>query len=87
VADVQQAMPADRDLVVAMASGDSKALRSLNARYGRMLAALARRFLSNLWHARAVGSQAIDGAAARERDQPDRAARGIKRSGVAPGLP
>jgi len=47
VADVQQAMPADRDLVVAMAAGDSEALRSLNARYGRMLAALARRFLSN----------------------------------------
>ena len=40
-------MPADRDLVVAMAAGDSEALRSLNARYGRMLAALARRFLSN----------------------------------------
>jgi RNA polymerase sigma-70 factor (ECF subfamily) len=40
-------MPADRDLIVAMAAGDSEALRSLNARYGRMLAALARRFLSN----------------------------------------
>src|SRR6267378_760487 len=40
-------MPADRELIVAMAAGDSEALRSLNARYGRMLAALARRFLSN----------------------------------------
>src|ERR1700685_641817 len=40
-------MPADRDLVVAMAAGNSEALRSLNARYGRMLAALARRFLNN----------------------------------------
>jgi RNA polymerase sigma-70 factor, ECF subfamily len=47
VADAQQAMPADRDLIVAMAAGDSEALRSLNARYGRMLATLARRFLSN----------------------------------------
>lgn len=47
MADAQQAMLADRDLVVAMAAGDSEALRSLNARYGRMLAALARRFLSN----------------------------------------
>ena len=47
MADAKQAMPADRDLVVAMAAGDSEALRSLNARYGRMLAALARRFLSN----------------------------------------
>lgn len=47
MADAQQAMPADRDLIVAMAAGDSEALRSLNARYGRMLAALARRFLSN----------------------------------------
>src|SRR5579863_806609 len=40
-------MPADRDLVVAMAAGNSEALRSLSARYGRMLAGLARRFLSN----------------------------------------
>jgi len=47
VADAQQAMPADRDLIAAMAAGDSEALRSLNARYGRMLTALARRFLSN----------------------------------------
>ena len=47
MAHAKQAMPADRDLVVAMAAGDSEALRSLNARYGRMLAALARRFLSN----------------------------------------
>jgi RNA polymerase sigma-70 factor, ECF subfamily len=47
VADGKQAIPADRDLVVAMAAGDSEALRGLNARYGRMLAALARRFLSN----------------------------------------
>ena len=47
MADAKQPMPADRDLVVAMAAGDSEALRSLNARYGRMLAALARRFLSN----------------------------------------
>ena len=47
MADAQQAMPTDRDLIVAMAAGDSEALRSLNARYGRMLAALARRFLNN----------------------------------------
>ena len=47
MADAQQATPADRDLVVAMAAGNSEALRSLNARYGRMLAALSRRFLSN----------------------------------------
>jgi len=47
VADAQQAMPADRDLVVAMAAGNSEALRSLSTRYGRMLAGLARRFLSN----------------------------------------
>ena len=45
--DPAQAMPTDRDLVVAMAAGDSEALRRLNTRYGRMLAALARRFLSN----------------------------------------
>jgi RNA polymerase sigma-70 factor (ECF subfamily) len=47
VADAKQAMPADRDLVAAMAAGDSEALRSLNARYGRILSALARRILSN----------------------------------------
>jgi RNA polymerase sigma-70 factor (ECF subfamily) len=47
VADAKQAVPADRELIVAMAAGDSEALRSLNARYGRMLAALAGRFLSN----------------------------------------
>lgn len=47
MADTQQAMPADRDLIAAMAAGDSEALRSLNVRYGRMLAALARRFLGN----------------------------------------
>jgi RNA polymerase sigma-70 factor (ECF subfamily) len=47
VADAQQAMPADRDLIVAMAAGDSEALHSLSARYGRMLSALARRFLSD----------------------------------------
>lgn len=47
MADPKQAISADRDLVVAMAAGDAEALRSLNARYGRMLAGLARRFLSN----------------------------------------
>ena len=48
MADVQKAMPAaDRELIVAMAAGDSQALRSLNARYGGMLSALARRFLNN----------------------------------------
>jgi RNA polymerase sigma-70 factor (ECF subfamily) len=47
VADAQQAMPADRDLILAMAAGDSEALHSLSARYGRMLSALARRFLSD----------------------------------------
>jgi RNA polymerase sigma-70 factor (ECF subfamily) len=47
VADAQHAAPADRDLVAAMVAGDPEALRMLNARYGRMLAALARRFLSN----------------------------------------
>jgi RNA polymerase sigma-70 factor (ECF subfamily) len=47
VADSREAMPADRDLVVAMAAGDSEALRNLNTRYGRMLAALAQRFLGN----------------------------------------
>lgn len=47
MADAQKAILTDRDLVIAMAAGDPEALRSLNARYGRMLAALARRFLSN----------------------------------------
>jgi RNA polymerase sigma-70 factor (ECF subfamily) len=47
VTDAQQAMLADRDLIVAMAAGDSEALHSLSARYGRMLSALARRFLSD----------------------------------------
>ena len=47
MADAKQAMPVDRDLVIAMAAGDPEALRSLNARYGRMLAALVRCFLSN----------------------------------------
>jgi RNA polymerase sigma-70 factor (ECF subfamily) len=47
VADAQQAMPVDRDLILAMAAGDSEALHSLSARYGRMLSALARRFLSD----------------------------------------
>jgi RNA polymerase sigma-70 factor (ECF subfamily) len=47
VGDAQQVMPADRELIVAMAAGDSRALHNLNARYGRMLAALARRFLNN----------------------------------------
>jgi RNA polymerase sigma-70 factor, ECF subfamily len=35
----------DRELVAAMARGDADALRTLNARYGRMLAALARRIV------------------------------------------
>ena len=55
-------MPADRDLVVAMAAGDSEALRSLNARYGRMLAALARRFLSNESDAEEVVAKTFDAA-------------------------
>jgi RNA polymerase sigma-70 factor, ECF subfamily len=37
--------PTDRELVAAIARGDAAALRTLNARYGRMLAALARRIV------------------------------------------
>lgn len=54
MAGSQEAMPADRDLVVAMAAGDADALRSLNTRYGRMLAALAQRFLGNEFDAEEV---------------------------------
>ena len=45
--DPQHAIPADRDLIVATAAGDSQALRNLNVRYGRTLAALVRRFLND----------------------------------------
>ena len=40
-------LSSDRDLVAAMAAGDSEALRSLSVRYSRALSALARRFLSD----------------------------------------
>ena len=43
----KQHILADRDLVAAMAAGDSEALRSLSARYSRALLALAPRFLSD----------------------------------------
>jgi RNA polymerase sigma-70 factor, ECF subfamily len=43
VADTRQ----DSELVTAMAAGDTEALHALNARYGRMLAALTMRFLRN----------------------------------------
>ncbi len=47
MADAKQPKPADRDLVAAMAAGQSEALRILNARYGRAFAALLRRFLND----------------------------------------
>jgi len=47
VADAKQTIPADHDLVAAMAAGDAEALRTLNARYGRALAGLVRRFLND----------------------------------------
>ncbi len=37
----------DHELVAAMAAGDAEALRALNARYARMLASLAYRFLGD----------------------------------------
>src|SRR5260370_39056484 len=40
-------MQGGRERVGGMGGGDSEGLGKLNARYGRMLAALARRFLSN----------------------------------------
>ncbi|HZY58928.1 MAG TPA: sigma-70 family RNA polymerase sigma factor [Candidatus Binataceae bacterium] len=42
-----QTAPSDRQLVNAMAAGDAHALQALSARYGRMLTALASRFLSD----------------------------------------
>jgi RNA polymerase sigma-70 factor (ECF subfamily) len=47
VAPENRAEPSDRELVAAMVRGDADALRALNARYGRMLAALARRIVGN----------------------------------------
>ena len=47
MAEAKQPIPADRDLVAAMAAGDAEALRTLNARYARALASLARRFVSD----------------------------------------
>jgi len=59
VASAKQVKPADRDLIVAIAAGDSAALRELNGRYGRMLAALARRFLSNESDAEEVAADVL----------------------------
>jgi len=42
-----QTAPSDRQLVTAMAAGDPHALQSLSLRYGRMLTALAWRFLGD----------------------------------------
>lgn len=42
-----------------MAAGDSDALRSLNARYGRTLGALARRFLGNVNDAEEVAADVL----------------------------
>ncbi|MGH7934568.1 MAG: sigma-70 family RNA polymerase sigma factor [Candidatus Binataceae bacterium] len=47
MADTKPGSPPDRDLLIAMARGDAEALRTLNARYGQMLAALAKRFVNN----------------------------------------
>ena len=47
MADAKQPKPGDRDLVAAIAAGQSEALRILNARYGRALATLLRRFLND----------------------------------------
>jgi RNA polymerase sigma-70 factor, ECF subfamily len=47
VADTSHPEPSDRQLITAMAAGDAHALRALNSRFGRMLAALAMRFLSD----------------------------------------
>jgi RNA polymerase sigma-70 factor (ECF subfamily) len=49
----------DRDLLVAMAGGDAEALRELNARYGKMLTALAMRFLVNESDAEEVASDVL----------------------------
>jgi len=46
----------DRDLVAAIAGGKVEALRELNSRYGRMLTALAMRFLGNESDAEEVAS-------------------------------
>jgi RNA polymerase sigma-70 factor, ECF subfamily len=47
VADTSHPEPSDRQLITAMAAGDPHALRSMSLRYGRMLTALAMRFLSD----------------------------------------
>ena len=49
----------DRDLVVAVAGGRVEALRELNSRYGRMLTALAMRFLRNESDAEEVASDVL----------------------------
>jgi RNA polymerase sigma-70 factor (ECF subfamily) len=54
VADTKQVIATDQDLVAAMAAGDTEALRSLNARYGRALAALTRRILLDEFDAEEV---------------------------------
>jgi RNA polymerase sigma-70 factor, ECF subfamily len=59
VADARQAIPVDRDLVAAMAAGDSEGLRGLNARYGGMLIALARRFLRDESDAEEVAADVL----------------------------
>jgi RNA polymerase sigma-70 factor, ECF subfamily len=47
VADEKKAERSDRELVAAMVNGDAEALKAINARYGRMLVALARRVVGN----------------------------------------
>src|SRR5215472_4282952 len=62
VGEVSSAKPgqaSDRDLVVAVAGGRVEALRELNSRYGRMLTALAMRFLRNQSDAEEVASDLL----------------------------
>jgi len=56
---VTPAEPSDRNLLAAMARGDTGALRSLNARYGGRLAALANRFLGDQADAEEVAADVL----------------------------
>jgi RNA polymerase sigma-70 factor, ECF subfamily len=59
VSAAKTAGASDRDLVVAMAGGSVEALHELSSRYGRMLTALAARFLVNESDAEEVASDVL----------------------------
>ena len=59
VSDKPEQKTSDRELVASMATGNADALRSLSARYARMLTALAYRFLKDESEAEEIAADAL----------------------------